>query len=222
MRSTLGIAPVLATDPVRLGDGPTWTNPHTFSALLTANLGLTVAGAAFKSRGIADNATANALTIASTGGLTVTAPASGPALSVTSVASTSGNNSAVVVKGSTTSGQSWGVQISAGTTSADRALWVLNAANSASLFQVSGDGSVLVGSSVTGQGAGVINVANSYCINGVRQPIYSAASANSGWGTPTGGAAVASFPGASATLVQCSTAIAQLLTILKTAGVIAA
>lgn len=41
---------------------------------------------------------------------------------------------------------------------------------------------------------------------------------SAGWGTPTGPAKLASFPGASATLVQCSAAIAQIITDLKSLG----
>lgn len=55
----------------------------TFSALLSANLGLTVAGAAFTSRGITDNATATALAISAGGNVTINAPSSGTALTVT-------------------------------------------------------------------------------------------------------------------------------------------
>lgn len=39
-----------------------------------------------------------------------------------------------------------------------------------------------------------------------------------GWGTPTGAAIVANFPGATATLVQCSNVIAKLITDLKAWG----
>lgn len=39
-----------------------------------------------------------------------------------------------------------------------------------------------------------------------------------GFGTPTGQAVVANFPGASATLVQCSETLAQILTVLKANG----
>ena len=39
-----------------------------------------------------------------------------------------------------------------------------------------------------------------------------------GWGTPTGAAVVANFPGATATLVQCSNVIAKLITDLKAFG----
>ena len=43
-----------------------------------------------------------------------------------------------------------------------------------------------------------------------------------GWGTPTGPSRVANFPGASATLVQCSNAIAQIIADLKTHGMLGA
>lgn len=43
----------------------------------------------------------------------------------------------------------------------------------------------------------------------------------SGYGTPTGQSRLASFPGASATLVQCSAQIAQIITDLKTHGLLA-
>lgn len=39
-----------------------------------------------------------------------------------------------------------------------------------------------------------------------------------GWGTPTGASVVANFPGATATLVQCSNVIAKLITDLKAFG----
>jgi len=41
---------------------------------------------------------------------------------------------------------------------------------------------------------------------------------STGWGTPTGNSVVANFNGASATLPQCSAAIAQLITLLKADG----
>jgi hypothetical protein len=45
---------------------------------------------------------------------------------------------------------------------------------------------------------------------------------SAGWGTPTGTGVIASFPGASATLVQCSQAIATIIAILKNFGVMQA
>jgi hypothetical protein len=50
-------------------------------------------------------------------------------------------------------------------------------------------------------------------INGVAPPAQV-----TGWGTPTGGAVIASFPGATATLLQCSEAIAQLIADRKAEG----
>lgn len=41
---------------------------------------------------------------------------------------------------------------------------------------------------------------------------------SAGWGTPTGTSVIANFPGASASLVQCSTAIATIIAILKNFG----
>jgi hypothetical protein len=43
-----------------------------------------------------------------------------------------------------------------------------------------------------------------------------------GWGTPTGPSRISNFPGASATLVQCSNAIAQIIADLKTHGMLGA
>lgn len=43
----------------------------------------------------------------------------------------------------------------------------------------------------------------------------------SGYGVPTGPSKLANFPGASATLVQCSAQIAQIISDLKTHGLLA-
>lgn len=59
-----------------------FTSTLSTAGLLSANLGLTVAGAAFTSRGITDSATATALSIASTGAVTINAPTSGIPLTV--------------------------------------------------------------------------------------------------------------------------------------------
>lgn len=44
---------------------------------------------------------------------------------------------------------------------------------------------------------------------------------STGWGTPTGAAKIANFPGATATLTQCSQTVAQLITELKSTGLLA-
>jgi hypothetical protein len=49
-----------------------------------------------------------------------------------------------------------------------------------------------------------------------------AQAASTGWGTPTGNATITNFPGATATLVQCSNVIAQLITQLKRYGLFGA
>lgn len=61
---------------------PTWTGIHTFSARPAFNLGATVSGGTFVSRGIADSALSNSITISSTQNVTLAAPTSGVTLSV--------------------------------------------------------------------------------------------------------------------------------------------
>jgi len=51
---------------------PTWTGTHTFSALLKANLGLTVAGGVFQSRGITDSALQTTIIVGGAGNVTIT------------------------------------------------------------------------------------------------------------------------------------------------------
>jgi hypothetical protein len=64
--------------------------------------------------------------------------------------------------------------------------------------------------------AGVINAAN-LTVNGASTP-----SQVTGFGSPTGSAVINNFPGASATLVQCSNTIAEILVVLKSYGFIGA
>lgn len=68
--------------------------------------------------------------------------------------------------------------------------------------------------------------ANTFAINnnssGSHFFISNVGGQSTGYGTPTGPVKVANFPGASATLVQCSNMIAQLVTELKTRGILAA
>lgn len=129
-----------ATHALDVTISPVWSGPHQFSALLKANLGLTVAGAAFTSRGITDAALATALAISTAGNLTVNSP--------TSTTSTVGGY-AFNVKGPTTTGASYGLLITAGTNASDLALQVLNAAVSADLFAVFGNGAVALPSVAT-------------------------------------------------------------------------
>jgi len=65
--------------------------------------------------------------------------------------------------------------------------------------------------------AGAFTISGGLGINGA-----SAYGQVTGWGSPTGASVVSNFPGASATLVQCSNAIAKLITDLKGIGAYAA
>lgn len=67
--------------------------------------------------------------------------------------------------------------------------------------------------SVTINTNGTVSLTSSLGVNGATPP-----SQVTGWGTPTGAAKISNFPGASATLVQCSEVIAQILTDLKNIG----
>ncbi len=66
-------------------------------------------------------------------------------------------------------------------------------------------------------GTGAVSLSGNLGING-NSPVAQ----NTGWGTPTGAAVVTNFPGATATLVQCSEVISQLLTLFKLYGILGA
>jgi hypothetical protein len=102
---------------------PTWSGTHTFSNAITVN----GAGSSLK------------------GGVTVTAPASGVALTSTGVA----NSAAAVFNGASTSGQSIGLNIFAGTTSADHPLVIANQANTVIFEEIFGDGHGTLGPTST-------------------------------------------------------------------------
>jgi hypothetical protein len=63
--------------------------------------------------------------------------------------------------------------------------------------------------------AGNVTISGPLGINGASAPAQS-----TGWGTPTGGAVSSNFAGASATLAQTSAAVAQLITLLKSFGLL--
>ncbi len=64
--------PATSATIARTDAAQTFTGTQTFSGLIEANLGLTVAGAAFNSRGITDSATTKALTLSGSGANSVT------------------------------------------------------------------------------------------------------------------------------------------------------
>lgn len=186
-----------------------------------------------------------------------------------------------------TASASYGMKIQAGTNSTDVPFGIVNAANTANILQILGDGEVKIGAAtptgvtclqVSGvasstapcatfggaasnfitvtDGAGIVTVLQSSTgvggvvgtssnnpltinTNGAIRAVVGAAggitvvnglsmynvappSQVAGWGTPTGAAVVANFSGAAGTLVNCSNAIAQIITDLKRFGIYAA
>lgn len=87
-----------------------------------------------------------------TGDVAITAPTSGVALQVTGVA----NANTLSITGSSTTGQSDGLLINAGTNSSDRAVRVQNQSGSSNYFEVNGDGTVFAGVN----GASTFNIAS--------------------------------------------------------------
>lgn len=111
--------------------------------------------------------TTPAFKITGSGAATFNTPTSGIALTAKGL----NNNFTAVISASTTSGQSFGLDVLGGTNSSDEALQVNNAANSLSYFIVLGDGSVTVGSPAGGgQGVGSINAVSMFQNGG---PVYS-------------------------------------------------
>ncbi len=224
---------------INFGGTYSWTGANSFTAALNASLGLTVSGGAFTSRGIADNATATALTLTAgaqigsptggdkgagtlnatgvfvngvavgtsvganptavvglaavngvatsymrsdaapalsvaitptwtgphtfSGGVTITAPSSGTALSVTGLA----GNATANLQASTAAGNSYGLSVSGGTSATDWGLSVNNATGT-NLLTLFGNGGAILGAPIGGnKGAGTLNLATGVYINGV-------------------------------------------------------
>lgn len=95
---------------------------------------------------LALNNGADRVTLTTAGNVSIAAPTGGVALSVTGLA----NSYAALVTASTTSGQSFGLRVVGGTTSADVSLAVVNSANTHAYLQVNGDGSGTFGFNGTG------------------------------------------------------------------------
>ena len=112
------------------------------------------------------NATGNITVPAATSGtsLTVAAGAGGQAAIFNGV---SASYPVEIISSPSFTNNSFGLIIAAGTSTSDNAVRVLNAAQNLNLFQVFGDGSVVVGAPTGGaQGIGTIN-ATGYYLNGV-------------------------------------------------------
>lgn len=104
------------------------------------------------------------VSVSGTGNVTVNAPSAGSALTVNGLA----NANTGVFVGSSTSGQSFGVTVKAGTNSSDTSLLIENQSGSTNFVTVSGDGGTQLGSPTGGdEGLGTINAASGYFLNGV-------------------------------------------------------
>lgn len=115
--------------------------------------------------GVWNGATGNAsyISIGFNGGVSIATPTSGVAFNL--IGSVPGSFGSIF-NATTSAGNSFGVAIIAGTTSADLALQVNNAANSTNYLRVFGDGGLLMAAATGGtQGLGSIN-ATSLFING--------------------------------------------------------
>lgn len=110
-------------------------------------------------------------TIASTGAVSILPPSSGNALSVNGLSNAFTAN---ITAGSTTN-QSFGVILNAGTSTSDTAFQVRSQSTATDYFIINGAGGVDIGSGVTGgfQGLGSVNISGQYFQNGSRGPIGS-------------------------------------------------
>ena len=142
----------------------------------TASVGLTAVNGSATTFLRSDGAPALAQTIVPTwtglhtfnASAVISAPASSVALTVNGTA-TSGGYNTMLVQAQTSAGQSYGMDVRAGTNSSDRNTIWRNAAASATLMTLAGDGGLTVGSAPTGgdKGAGTINVSGGLYVNGV-------------------------------------------------------
>jgi hypothetical protein len=93
-----------------------------------------------------DNGNSTTMEIASNGAVSIAAPSSGIALNVNGAA----NSPATYIKGSATSGQSYGLQVLAGTTSADQVVGFYNQAGTTLWAQINGIGNFVIGPPTSG------------------------------------------------------------------------
>jgi hypothetical protein len=159
-----------------VGGVPTWSTPSGSATLAnpTALIGLTVKPGTLTSvlRSDAANALDQSISptwtgnhsfsngITATGAVTIAAPSSVQALTVTGAA----GSFAGVFIANNTSGSSFGLAVQGGTTSADVAFKVANAAGTKNYLQVVGDGSFVIGNSgsinvITGSAVGNVTIA---------------------------------------------------------------
>lgn len=123
-----------------------------------------------------------------------------------------GNYCTQITAGSA-SGNSFGVLLKAGTTSADIAVDIQNQAGTANLLLIYGDNHGQIGP-ISFTAAGATSHSGPIGVNGSAAPAQS-----TGWGTPTGGAVENNFAASgSASMATVSAALAQIIAVLKANG----
>jgi hypothetical protein len=145
----LNIVSAITSGAVTFGNGTAASPSITFTS--DGSTGLYLPGThvlGFAAGGIAVGS------VNGSGQWSIPAPVSGDALTLSGVAGAEG----LTVHGSSTTGQSLGAQILAGTNTADRAFGVFNQAGSALYFSIRGDGALLAG--FAGAGFTVTNNGN--------------------------------------------------------------
>lgn len=150
----LNIVNAISSGSIQFADGTAAAPSITFASDLT--LGFYKAGADIL--GISTAGVQRGVVNAS-GQWTINAPSSGAAATINGAASTH----AVVVNGSSTSGQSYGLEVFAGTNASDRALSLVNQAGTVNLGIVFGDGHFQLGwngsnPTITGAAAGNVTI----------------------------------------------------------------
>lgn len=153
------------------------------------------------------------ITFLATGGMSIATPTSGNPLAIAmsggggvTLKAASGQNANLFIAGNGVATGTQGLTISHTSSGA----FIQTNTTDGLFFSTNGITRVTVGSS------GNVTMTGTLGINGAV-----GSGASSGWGAPTGAAVVANFPGATATLVQCSNVIAALINGLKNFGLLA-
>jgi hypothetical protein len=160
--STNGIRAVFQ-DSVQIR-GLIGNGPEVFTGAAVGDFGIAANGGLLR---LAYAGGTTALSINTSGAVSIAAPSGGVALTATAIS----GQYAVQLAGSAVSGNSFGLVINAGTTAADVALRVTNQNGTANLLEIFGDGGIVIGAATSGdEGLGSIN-AQSYYLNGLLQTI---------------------------------------------------
>jgi hypothetical protein len=190
---------------------PTWTNPHIFTPAAGTAISATAPSAAvpvFNFIGL-DNSNIGFFRAGGTNGGNVVFYDTGASAARGYIGFGPGG---ILPGGAITD---FGLSAGAGGT-----VRITRANESANAFAVGPNGNVTIAAPSSGVAlavTGTATISSGLGVNGASAPAQV-----TGFGTPTGSSVVANFPGATATLVQTSETVAEILTVLKAAGIIGA